>query len=81
MLDKFAFLTAAEIRFGRGCAHDVAGAVRALGGRIFLVTGANVARAAWLASDLSPVGRFSAPYEPDLALISAGVAAARAAGA
>ena len=81
MSEKFAFLTAAEIRFGRGCAHDVAGAVRALGGRIFLVTGANVARAAWLASDLSPVGRFSAPYEPDLALISAGVAAARAAGA
>ncbi|MDB3910784.1 iron-containing alcohol dehydrogenase [Paracoccaceae bacterium] len=73
------FLTASEIRFGRGKACEVAVTAKGLGQRAMLVNGATAARADWLADQLAPVARFAVGHEPDIAMIEAGVAAARAA--
>ena len=43
------FLTASEIRFGRGKARGVAAAAKTFGMRVMLVNGATAARADWLA--------------------------------
>ena len=73
------FLTASEIRFGRGKACEVAVTAKGFGQRAMLVNGATAARADWLADQLAPVARFAVGREPDIAMIEAGVAAARAA--
>ena len=72
------FLTASEIRFGRGKACEVAVTAKGFGQRAMLVNGATAARADWLADQLAPVARFAVGREPDIAMIEAGVAAARA---
>ena len=77
--NKLVFLTASEIRFGRGKACEVAVAAKAFGARVMLVNGLTAARSNWLADQLTPVARFSVGHEPDIAMIEAGVAAARAA--
>ncbi|MDR9486135.1 MAG: iron-containing alcohol dehydrogenase [Sediminimonas sp.] len=83
--DAFSFLTAGEIRFGRGGAADAAARVATLGRRVLLVHGARAARADWLNSALRDAGctvtALACPREPDLALIEAGVALGRDAGA
>ncbi len=85
MTTPFAFMTATEIRFGRGAAGEAPARVAGLGRRALLVHGANGARADWLARGLEAEGvavtRFACGQEPDVALIEAGVEAARAAGA
>ena len=72
------FLTASEIRFGRGKAREVAAAAKTFGIRVMLINGATAARADWLADQLTLVARFAVGHEPDIAMIEAGVAAARA---
>lgn len=85
MSRAFGFMTATEIRFGRGTAAEAPGRIAALGRQVLLVHGANGARADWLADGLRAEGvavtRFSCDREPDVALIEAGVDAARQAGA
>lgn len=80
----FTFLTAGEIRFGRGMARGAAGFVAAKAPRVLLVHGASASRADWLAEALVAEGvavtRFSCPREPDEALIESGLLVARAAG-
>lgn len=77
----FSFLTAGEIRFGRGAADGAAEAVSALSDRVFLVHGATAERADWLRAALEARGvavtGFACAREPDLPLIETGVAAAR----
>lgn len=84
MMPAFAFATATEILFGRGQAAQAPGRVAALGRRVLLVQGATPARADGLAQALAGLGcavsRLAVPHEPDVALIAAGLAAARAAG-
>lgn len=79
--DAFSFLTAGEIRFGRGVAIDAAPWVAALGRHVLLVHGARGARAAWLDRALRDAGcavtALACPHEPDLALIETGVALGR----
>ncbi len=81
MLPAFSFVTASDIRFGRGEAARSVPDLAKMGDRILLVTGAEAARADWLAEALAARGvaleRFSVPGEPDLARIEAGVAVAR----
>ena len=81
----FSFQTAGEIRFGRGVAKDAAPRAFGFGRRVLLVHGATAARAEWLAKALRDVGAdvagFACGQEPDVALIEAGVEAARAHGA
>jgi alcohol dehydrogenase class IV len=73
------------IRFGRGEALEAVPALAALGARVLLVTGATPARVAWLKSALESEGvvvaEFAVAKEPDVAVIEAGVAQAREAGA
>ncbi|MEC9432113.1 MAG: iron-containing alcohol dehydrogenase [Pseudomonadota bacterium] len=84
-MTPFSFLTATEIRFGRGTADGAAQAAAGMGARALLVHGATAARADWLAAAVEAAGlsvaRFACPGEPDAPLIEAGVAAARAHGA
>ncbi len=84
-MTTFAFATADMIRFGRGEALEAVPALAALGARVLLVTGATPARVAWLKSALESEGvvvaEFAVAKEPDVALIEAGVAQAREAGA
>jgi len=63
------FLTASEIRFGRGKACEVAVTAKGFGQRAMLVNGATAARADWLADQLAPVARFAVGREPDIAMI------------
>ncbi|SFB85342.1 iron-containing alcohol dehydrogenase [Tropicimonas isoalkanivorans] len=81
----FTFATATEIRFGRGTAADAVPDLARLGRRLLLVTGASALRSAWLPEALATEGCettvFSVPGEPDVAMIEAGVAAARLMGA
>ena len=82
MISSFSFATATQIRFGRGTSLEAAEAVAAYGARVFLVHGANAGRADWLAAAFGPdMQRFAVPGEPDVAMIEAGVAAARKVGA
>jgi alcohol dehydrogenase class IV len=82
-MHSFAFMTATEILFGRGKAAEAAGRAAAIGRAVFLLHGANAVRADWLASALYAQGckvtRFAVPQEPDLALISAAITAAKCA--
>ena len=79
----FRFLTAGDIRFGRGAAQDAAEAVLGFGQNVLLVIGGNADRSAWLHTALERAGAavtlFSCPSEPDVARIEQGVTAARAA--
>lgn len=85
MPNAFAFATATEILFGRGQMAQAPGRIAALGRQVLLVQGGSPARAAPLAQALADLGcsvtRFAVAQEPDMALVDAGVAAARAAGA
>lgn len=80
-LSTFRFSSAAEIRFGRGEARQAVPDLARLGGRVLLVHGANAQRAGWLEDALTTAGCdiscFAVPGEPDIALITAGVAAGR----
>ncbi len=84
-MTAFAFATADMIRFGRGEAIQAVPALAALGARVLLVTGATPARVAWLKDALEAEGvvvtAFPVAKEPDVALVEAGVALAREAGA
>ncbi|WP_299784996.1 iron-containing alcohol dehydrogenase [uncultured Marivita sp.] len=80
-MTAFAFATVDMIRFGRGEAAQAVPALAALGRSALLVTGATPGRVAWLQEALEAQGvsvtMFPAAKEPDVALIEAGVAAAR----
>ena len=82
-LQPFSFLTATEIRFGRGTAVGAAAFLAARAGTVLLVQGANPERAEPLARALAGLGvivqRFTCATEPDLPMIAAGLAFARAA--
>ncbi len=82
---NFSFLTAGEIRFGRGVAGEAAERVMAFGSRVLLIHGGSAGRADWLARALADAGatidRLPVPREPDVALVEAGLDAARALGA
>lgn len=84
-MQQFAFATATEILFGRGQADSAPSRIAALGRAVFLVHGSNPARCAGLRAGLEASGchvtGFAVAREPDMAMIEAGVAAARAAGA
>lgn len=79
---RFEFATATRILFGPGTLRDVPAAVAGFGKRFLVVTGSQPARADRLGALLTEVGhavvRFAVPREPDLPLIEAGVAFARA---
>ena len=82
MTQPFAFATATEILFGRGQAAQAAARVAATGRRVLMVQGGNPARADWLADGLAAQGCdllcLSVRHEPDLPLIEAALAQARA---
>ncbi|KHQ54722.1 Alcohol dehydrogenase [Mameliella alba] len=84
-LPAFSFATATQIRFGRGEAGRAVPDLAARGQRVLLVQGGTPARADWLAAALEAEGcsvdRLSVAAEPDLAMIEAGVTAARASAA
>lgn len=84
-MTAFAFATATEIRFGRGEGLRALPALAGLGARVLLVHGANAVRAKWLRDGLArhgcEVSGFAVRGEPDLAMIDAGLAQARAQGA
>ncbi|MFW2541377.1 iron-containing alcohol dehydrogenase [Primorskyibacter sp. 2E107] len=84
-MPAFGFATATEIRFGRGAARAAVPTLASFGGRALLVTGALPKRAEWLVQALGEVGVsvmcFPVPNEPDVALIEAGIDAARQVGA
>lgn len=81
-LPAFSFMTATEILFGRGQAAQATARIAALGRRVLLVHGASPARAEWLFRALAEAGAevsgFAVAHEPDMALIEAGLAHARA---
>lgn len=80
----FSFLTATEILFGRGQAAQAPARVAALGREVLLVQGRNPDRSEALAQALIAAGcrvtRLPVVAEPDMPMIEAGVAEARAAG-
>jgi len=80
-LAAFSFLSPGEILFGRGMAKSAAHRIAQRADRVLLVHGADMGRVAWLWDDLAACGvqveGFACPQEPDVALIEAGVAAAR----
>ncbi|MBJ3762813.1 iron-containing alcohol dehydrogenase [Maribius pontilimi] len=84
-MNIFTFRTASQIQFGRGIARDSAASIATLGKRVLLVGGGTPARSDWLADALDArgctVARFSVSGEPDVAMVQAGVEAARSAGA
>ncbi|BBU54278.1 hypothetical protein KU6B_05430 [Mameliella alba] len=84
-LPAFSFATATQIRFGRGEAGRAVPDLAARGQRVLLVQGGTPARADWLSAALEAEGcsvdRLSVAAEPDLAMIEAGVTAARASAA
>ncbi|MBU3029374.1 iron-containing alcohol dehydrogenase [Paracoccus marinaquae] len=85
MPSLFAFATATEILFGRGQSDAAPARVARLGRRVLLVHGGNPARSAGLRRALGLMGcevtGFAVAHEPDIALIEAGVLAARRADA
>lgn len=80
-LAAFSFLSPGEILFGRGMAEKAAARIAQRTDRVLLVHGAGVGRVAWLREGLAALGvqveGFACSQEPDVALIEAGVAAAR----
>lgn len=81
MIPPFAFATATEILFGRGQAKNSVKRVAGLGHHVLLIHGRHAARSEWLSAALAHQGcsvtTFSVPIEPDLDLITQGVAVAR----
>ncbi|MFZ7091986.1 iron-containing alcohol dehydrogenase [Primorskyibacter sp. 2E233] len=79
----FRFATATEIRFGRGESARAVPDLAALGASALLVIGGTPSRSDWLAQALEDqdvqVTKFAVQGEPDVALVEAGVRAARAA--
>lgn len=79
----FGFATAANIRFGRGVATEAAAAALRISDRVLVVHGRNAGRAGWLLDDLrqsgASVDTIACPGEPDLDLLVAAVATAKAA--
>ena len=84
-LPAFRFSTATQIRFGRGEARQAVPDLAQLGRHVLLVHGATAQRAVWLKDALTAAGCdvscFAVPREPDIALITAGIAAGRETGA
>ncbi len=84
-LSAFTFATAGQIRFGRGAAAAAMPDLAALAPSVLLVCGAHPDRVGWARDALQAAGArvtvFATPQEPDIALIEAGVRAARTAGA
>lgn len=82
-MPPFGFMTATEILFGRGLSAKAAARAAALGRHVFLVHGANAARADWLATALHVQGctvtRFSVAAEPDTVLLAEAILAAKGA--
>ncbi|GGH49867.1 iron-containing alcohol dehydrogenase [Frigidibacter albus] len=83
-MTAFSFLTATEIRFGRGTAAGAAEYVAQLGRNVLVVQGASGQRADPLILALQRLGVqvsvFACPREPDIALIEDGIRLARGAG-
>lgn len=81
MANPFSFATATEILFGRGQAAIAAERIAVFGSRVLLVHGRNPARSDRLRSDLAARGCAITGYpvasEPDIAVIEAGIDAAR----
>src|SRR5690606_1944898 len=79
--NPFSFATATEILFGRGQAAIAAERIAVFGSRVLLVHGRNPARSDRLRSDLAARGCAITGYpvasEPDIAVIEAGIDAAR----
>lgn len=84
-MSVFSFLTAQEIRFGRGAAQGLAAEAARRSPRALLVHGANASRADWLVDALAAQGvataRVACGKEPDIPLVEAAVETARAHGA
>ncbi|MDP3339022.1 iron-containing alcohol dehydrogenase [Frigidibacter sp.] len=84
MTPPFSFLTATEIRFGRGTVEGAAEYVARQGRNVLVVQGASGQRADPLILALQRLGVgvsvFSCPREPDIALIEDGIRLARGAG-
>lgn len=82
---RYEFRTAAAIRFGRGTAGEAPAAIAAHGRRVLVCRGRTGARAEALIAGLRAAGcevtAFAVPGEPDVAMIEAGLAAERDAGA
>ena len=83
--NQFSFLTAQEIRFGRGAANGIVADIGKLGSAVFVVHGANAARAKWLLDGLKAAGlrvdNLACATEPVVETIEAAVTKARAFGA
>ena len=81
----FQLLLPPRILFGRGEAAKAAGLAAGFSRNAFVVHGRDAARAGWLIRDIQAAGvtvtAFSCPKEPDLPLLEAALAAARACGA
>lgn len=84
MQSLFSVLSAGEIRFGRGQVSTVASWISLRAGRVMLVHGATLTRAAFLCEQLREadltLSTFAVPHEPCLADIEAGVSLARLSG-
>lgn len=84
-MTPFSFITAPEIRFGRGQSAGAAGFAAGLSMRVLLVQGAKAARSDWLARALEEAGasvaRLPVGAEPDTGLVADGMALARTHGA
>ncbi len=80
-LPSFRFTSAADIRFGRGAALQAVPDLAQLGARVLLVHGATAQRVRWLEQALTAAGcdvsGYAIPGEPDIAMITSGVAAGR----
>ena len=80
---SFRFMTATDIRFGRGVARAALPELAGMATSVLLVHGKNGARADWLHDALQDKGvlvtRFAIPAEPDIDMIEKGLAVARAA--
>lgn len=84
MMNGFGIQTPGQVLFGRGMAARAAGEILALGPRGVLVHGASAGRAAWLVQALRAGGgdvrALACPREPDLPMLEAALAEARAHG-
>jgi alcohol dehydrogenase class IV len=78
---QFAFATASDVRFGRGCSKDAASLVATRASKVILVHGRSRDRAAWLLQDLADqniaVETVACTAEPDVAMVENAVAIAR----
>ena len=84
MIAPFQLLLPGRILFGRGEAAKTAGLAAGFGPRVLLVHGRDAARAAWLRADLGRAGcevhAVTCGQEPDLPMLEAALAGARAFG-